>query len=98
MRLANIDAMTLDAIVREQVAVRGGKLFVVRQVVDRGRQTVAADTARDTARAMQGILQSRGKRLERFRMTEVNVFPVRVGEDRMKQHVIECLAIESNFE
>lgn len=31
-------------------------------------------------------------------MTEVNVFPVRVGEDRMEQHVIERLAAESNFQ
>ncbi|MDH5626142.1 MAG: hypothetical protein OEY21_08545 [Nitrospira sp.] len=31
-------------------------------------------------------------------MTEVNVFPVRVSEDRMKQQVIETLAAESNLQ
>ena len=47
---------------------------------------------------MQRILQARRERLEGFRMTEVNVFPVRVSEDRMEQHVVERLAVESDLQ
>ena len=64
MRLADVDAMSLDAIMREQVAVRRGELFVVGQVVHRGGQAVTANAARNTARAMQGVLQARRERLE----------------------------------
>jgi len=47
---------------------------------------------------MQGILQARGERLEGFRMTEVNVLPVRVGEDGMEQHVIKGLATQGDHQ
>lgn len=47
---------------------------------------------------MQGVLQSRRERLERLAVTEMHVLPVRVSEDRMKQHVIERLAAERHFQ
>ena len=39
---------------------------------------------------MQGILQARGERLEGLRMTEVNVLPVRIREDRMEHCIAQA--------
>lgn len=89
VRLADVDAMALRAVVLQQSAVLRGELFVAGKIVDRGRQAVAADAARDATRPMQRVLQTRGKRLERFRMAKVDVLPVRVSEDRVEQQVVE---------
>ena len=47
---------------------------------------------------MQGILQARRERLEGLRMTDVNVLPVRISEDRMKHHVVEGLASDRDLQ
>jgi hypothetical protein len=98
MRLADVDAMAPHTVMCQQVAVLAGELLVVGEVVDRGRQAVATNANRHTACMMQGILQTGGKCLERFRVAEVYVLPVRVGQDGMKQQVIEALAGERDAE
>ena len=90
--------MAFHAVVREQVAVSGGELLVAGKIVDRRRQAVAADAAGNTPGAMQCVLQAGGKCLERFRMAEMDVLPVRVREDRMEQHVVERLATDGDLQ
>ena len=98
MGLGNVNPMALQTVVIKQIRILSGEFFVARKVVHRGRQTVTANPTRDTARPMQGILQARREGLEGLRMTEVNVFPVGIREDRVKQHVLEGFACDGNVQ
>jgi hypothetical protein len=89
LRLPHVDAMTLDAVVPQQRLVLRGERLVTGQVVDRGREAVAADTTGHAACSVQGILKPRRQGLERLGMAEVNELPIRIGEDRVEQQVIE---------
>ena len=98
MGLANVDPMALKAIVIEQITIRSGEFSVVRKVVHGRRQAVTANPARNAARQMQGVLQTCRESFEGLRMTEVDVLPVRIGEDRMEHHVVEGLAADRDLE
>jgi len=64
MRLADIDAMTSDAIMGQQCLVLRGEFLVTGKVVDRRRKAIATDSPGYPAREMQGVLKTRGQRLE----------------------------------
>lgn len=88
MRFADIDAMTLDAIMIEQRLILRRELFVTGKVVDRRGKAVAADPPGDASGRVQGVLQTRRQRLERLRMAEVDVLPVGIRENGVKQLVV----------
>jgi hypothetical protein len=98
MRLADVDAMATYSVVGQQVVILRGELLVTREVVDRGGQTITAHATRNSAGEMQCVLQTCREGLERFGMAEVNVLPVRVGQDRMKHQVIEQLPAERDLQ
>lgn len=89
LRLSHVDAMAPDAVVRQQRLVLRGERLVTGQVVDRGREAVAADPTGHAACSMQSILKPHRQCLERLRMAKVNKFPVRIGEHRVEQKMIE---------
>jgi len=96
--LADVDPVSFDTVVRQQVAIAAGEFPVVRQVIDRRRQAVAANPPGDSARQVKGVLQACRERFERFGTAEVDVFPVRVGEHRVEPEVVERLAADRHLE
>jgi hypothetical protein len=92
VRLANIDPLAGQAIMVQQATIAGLKLAFDRQVVDRRAQAVAAMAARHASQFPQGILQTVGQRLERFRGAKGHGFPVGVGEHEVIDQVLEALA------
>ena len=64
------------------------ELLVAGKIVDRRGKAVAADPPGHAAGRVQGVLQPRRQGLERFRMAEVDVLPVGIRKDGVKQHVI----------
>ena len=88
MRLADIDAMTLDSIMIEQRLILCRELLVAGEVVDRRGKAVAADPPGHATGRVQGVLQPRGQRLERLRVAEVDVLPVGIREDSVEQLVV----------
>jgi hypothetical protein len=98
MRLADIDAMTSDAIMIEQRLVLCRELLVAGKVVDRRGKAVAADPPGHAAGRVQGVLQTRRQRLERLRVAKVDVFPVGIREDGVEQHVIVRTSLNRNLQ
>ena len=88
VRLADVDAVTAHAIVSQQPLVLGREFLVTGKVVHRRRKAVATNSPGHAARTVQGVLKTRRQRFERLRVTEVDVFPVGIGEDRVEQHVV----------
>jgi len=88
MRLADIDAVTPDAIMIEQRLVLCRELLVAGKVVDRRGKAVAADPPGHAAGRVQGILKTRRQGLERLRVAEVDVLPVGIREDGVEQLVV----------
>ena len=64
VRLPDVDALTIHAVVREQVAIARLKLTRHRQIVHRRGQTVAAMAPRRTAEFPERFLQTVGQGLE----------------------------------
>jgi hypothetical protein len=87
VRLPHVDAMALHTVMRQQGSILRRELLVARQIVDGGRQAVATDTAGNATRSVQRILKPGRQGFVRLRMAEVNVFPIRVGEHGVEQHV-----------
>lgn len=98
LRLADVDPMPVDAVVRQQIPVGDRELPPVRQVVDGRRQAVATNSTRHAAGQVQGVLQSGGERLERFRMAQMHVFPIRVGQHGMEHQVFEGPSLDRDAE
>jgi hypothetical protein len=84
MRLADIDAVAHHAIMSEQRSVLGREFLVTGKIVDRRGKAVATDSTGNAAGTMQGVLKTHRQRFERLRMTEVDVFPIGIGEDGME--------------
>ena len=91
VRLPHIDPLARDVVVSQQVAVTGLELPRRRQVVHGSTETVAAVPPRHAAQFPQGILQTIGQRLKRLRRTHGDRFPVRVGQHKVVDQVIEAL-------
>lgn len=89
VRLADVDPLTGQSIVVEQVAVAGLELPRRRQVVDGRRQAVAAVLAGHPAEFPQGVLQAVGEGLERLGGAHRDRLPVRVGQDEVVHQVVE---------
>ena len=98
VRLADVDPLTGQAVVVEQVAVAGLELSRRRQVVDGRTQAVAAVLAGHPAEFPQGVLQAVGKRLERLGRTHRHRLPVRVREDEVVHQVVERPAGDGHAE
>lgn len=96
VRLSHVDPMAFEAIVIQQRLVRSRELLVAGEVVHRRRQAVAAHPHWHAPRQMQGILKACGQGLERLGMTQVNVLPIGIREDRMKQQMIVRSAANRN--
>lgn len=88
VRLADIDAVTPDAIMIEQRLILCRELLVAGKVVDRRGKAVAADPPGHAAGRVQGILKTRRQGLERLRVAEVDVLPVGIREDGVEQLVV----------
>jgi hypothetical protein len=89
MRLADINAVALQAVMIEQPLVLFRKGLVLRKVVHGRRKAVATNPLGNAAGNVQSILKTCRQRFERLRVTKVDVFPVGIREDRVKQHVLE---------
>jgi len=94
MCLADVDPLRLDLIVIHQVAVTPAKLAVLREVVNRRGQAVAAMPPRHTIQLPQGLLEAAAHRLERFREADRGELPIRVREREVIQQVIKRLAVD----
>lgn len=88
MGLSHIDPVPFQAIVPEQGLIPFGELLVGGQVIHRRRETVASHAVRHAASQMQGVLKPGGQGFIGLRMAEMNVFPIGVSEDGMKQEVL----------
>ena len=86
--LADIDAVTSDAIMSEQGLVLFCEFLVTGKVIYCRGKAVAADSPGHAACGIQGILKTRRQRFERLRVAEVYVFPVGISENGMEQHVV----------
>ncbi len=91
VRLSDVDALTIHAVVREQVAIARLKLTRHRQIIHRRGQAVAAMAPRRTAEFPERFLQTVGQGLERLRRANIHRLPVRVGQHEVVHQVIERL-------
>lgn len=94
MRLADVDPLRLDLVVVHQVAVTLAKLAVLREVVDRRAEAVAAMSPRHAVQLPHRLLESAAHRLERFREADRSELPIRVREREVIQHVLERPAVD----
>jgi hypothetical protein len=85
LRFSHVDAMALDPVMCQQRPILRCERLVTGKVVHRSRKAVAADPVGHAACAMQGILKPHRQGFVRLRVTKVNGFPVRIGEDRVEQ-------------
>ena len=96
IRRSDVDPLRRDLIVVHQVAVTLAKLPVLRQVVDRRAEAVAAVGARRAPELPKGLLETVAHGLERFRETDRGKLPVRVGEREVIQQMVERLAVDGD--
>jgi hypothetical protein len=88
VRLSHIDPMAFEAIMLQQPLIPSRELLVAGEVVDRRRQAVAAHPLWHAPRQVQGVLKACGQGFKRLGMAQVDVLPIGIREDRMKQQMI----------
>ena len=94
MRLADIDPLTFQTVVLQEVLIPLTKLPVVRQIVYRRRKTVAAVPPGDSPQVPERILQALAQGLERLRRAHRDRFPVRVRQRKVIHQVGKRLAAD----
>ncbi len=96
VRLADVDPLPLQAIVRQEVAIPLAELPFVGEVVHRRGETVAAVPLRYSSQFPERVLQALAQRLEGLRRTECDRLPVRVGQREVIRQMGERLAGEGH--
>jgi hypothetical protein len=96
VRLTHIDPLPGHAVVIEQIPIPRLKFPLRRQVVDGRTQAVAAVSSRNAAQFPHRVLESVHQRLERFRRTDRDRFPVRVRQHEVVDKVIERLTLNGD--
>jgi len=87
VRLADIDPLPLQTVVRQQVAVPLAKLPRVGEVVHCRRETVAAVPPRDPSQLPQRVLKALAEGLEGLRRAKRDRLPVGVRQREVERHV-----------
>jgi hypothetical protein len=96
MRLADIDPLTLQPVVRQEVAIPVLELSVVGKIVHRRRETVAAVPPGDAPQLPERALQTLAEGLERLRRAQRDRFPIRVRQREVKRQVGKRLAADGH--
>lgn len=96
MGFPNVDPLRSDSVVLHQVTVSRLEIVIVRKVVDRRTQAVAAMLAGNASQLPQGVLQTATEGLERLGETNRNGLPIGVGEREMVEQVLERLTADRN--
>lgn len=96
--LSGIDPLADQPVVCQQIAVSGLEFPRRRVVVHRSGKAVAAMPSRHATEFVQGVLQSIGECLERFGQTDAHGLPVRVGENKVVDHVVKRLSSDGDVE
>jgi hypothetical protein len=81
-----------DAVVSHQCLIARRVLFGISFVIHRQRHAVRAMTLRHAAKLPERVLQALAQAGETLREAQRHVFPVRVGQHKMVDHVDERLA------
>ncbi len=96
VRLTDVDPLTGQTIVPQQILVAGLELPLGRQVVDRSAEAVGAMQSGHATQFPQRVLQTIRESLERLRQTQADRLPVRVGQDKMIDQMIERLTTDGD--
>jgi hypothetical protein len=91
VRLADVDALRLDLIVAHQVAVTCPELTILRKVVDRRTEAVAAVPTGHAPQPPKRFLQPAAQRLERLGKADCYRLPIRVRQREVVYHVVKRL-------
>jgi hypothetical protein len=94
VRLTRVDPLTRQTVVIQEIAVAGLELPRRRVVVHRRGEAVAAVLPRHATEFPQRLLQPFRERLERLRHAQVHRFPIRVGQNKVIDEVIERLTAD----
>jgi hypothetical protein len=89
-----LDRLPLQTIVLQQRPIALCELRTRRPRWDRGGEPVRPVNGRDAAQFCQCVLQSVGERLERLGKTDRAGLPVRVGQHKVVDQVIEWLTVD----
>jgi hypothetical protein len=98
VRLADVDPLSLQAVVRQEVLITLAKLPFFGEVVHCRRETVAAVPSRNSSQFPQRVLQALAQSLEGLRRAERNRLPVRVRQREVERQVGERLAGQRHFQ
>jgi hypothetical protein len=96
MRLTDIDPLSLQTVVLQQVSIPLMKFTLVGKVVHRRRETIAAMPPGTSSQFPEGILQALAQRLEGFRRAERDRFPIGISQREVVHQVGERLASEGH--
>jgi hypothetical protein len=96
MRLADIDPLTLQTVVLQEVPVPLMKLPFLGEIVHRRRETVAAVPPGDAPQLPKRVLQALAEGLERLRRAQRDRFPIRVRQRKVKRQVGKRLAADGH--
>jgi hypothetical protein len=92
--LADVDPLPLHAVILQQILIPLTKLTLVRKVVYRRRETIAAMPPGNSPQFPEGVLQALTQRLEGFRRANRDRLPIGVGQREVVHQVGERLAGE----
>ena len=96
MRLADIDPLTLQTVVLQEVPVPLMKLPFRGEIVHRRRETVTAVSPGDAPQLPKRVLQALAEGLERLRRAQRDRFPIRVRQRKVKRQVGKRLAADGH--
>lgn len=91
VRLPNIDPLSLHTVVSQKIAVASLELPRRRQVVHSRSETVAAVPPWRAPEFPHRVLEPIGECLERLRSTQAYRLPVRVGQDKVVDQMLQWL-------
>jgi hypothetical protein len=92
MGLAGVGPLRLDLVVIHQVLIACAKLAILREVVHRCAEAVAAVPSRHAPQLPQRLLEPAAECLKRLRKADGDGLPIRVREREVIQQVLEWLA------
>jgi hypothetical protein len=98
MRLADVDPLTLQTVVRQEVLVTLLKFPPLGEIVHRRRKAVAAVATGSSSQLPKRVLQPFAQRLEGLRRADRDRLPVGIGQREVIHQVGKGLAAESHLQ
>jgi hypothetical protein len=94
--VVGLDLLAGHAVVGQQCLIPLCELFFIGEVVDGRAHAIGAMPLRDAAEFEQRILQTRAEAFKALREADRRRLPIRVGQHKMVDHVVEALPLDAH--